>query len=140
MAIQDNDSKGEPSFTDVSAEVDESFLVSFSGELDLSTAGEIRERLARPEVLDAPDVQVDLTGTTFIDSSAIGLLVSACKRIRGSGGTFSVRCYFGPVRRTLEISGLIDYLEVQDATPSSRVQGDAAAFHPASQSEQGCRQ
>jgi anti-sigma B factor antagonist len=118
MAIQDNDSQGEPSFTDATTDVDESFLVSFSGELDISTAGEIRERLARPEVLDAPVLHVDLTEATFIDSSAIGLLVSACKRIRGSGGTFSVRCDAGPVRRTLEISGLIDYLEVHDATAS----------------------
>lgn len=50
---------------------------------------------------------------TFLDSSGIGVIISACKRVRASGGTLSVTCGSGSVRRSIEIMGLVDYLEVQ---------------------------
>jgi anti-sigma B factor antagonist len=87
--------------------------VSFSGDLDVSTAGEMRARLAQSEVLDARGVQVDLSQVTFLDSSSIGVLVAACKRIRNDGGLFSVVCGEGPVRRTLVVAGLLDYLDAR---------------------------
>lgn len=114
MPSEDNDLHNEPDSADAEAEVDGPLLVSFSGELDISTVEAVRERLERRELLDATAVHVDLTEVTFIDSSTIGLLVSACNRIRGSGGAFSVRCDIGTtVRRTLEVSGVIEYLEAQ---------------------------
>jgi anti-sigma B factor antagonist len=92
---------------------DDRVVVSFSGELDIACAGEIRERLAQSEVLDAPTVQFDLSDATFIDSSAIGVLVTACKRVRENGGTCFVRCEVGTISRTLEIAGLSEYFSVQ---------------------------
>lgn len=90
-------------------------LVSIGGELDLASAGALREILVLPEVLDAPKVRIDLNGVDFLGSTGIGLLVSACKRVRDSGGTFSVLCAHGEPRRVLELSGLIEYLKVEDA-------------------------
>jgi anti-sigma B factor antagonist len=87
--------------------------IRFSGELDLAVAPQVRECLARSEVRRAAIVQIDLGAVTFIDSSCIGVLVSACKRIRASEGQFSLRCDVGAVRRTLEIAGLIEFLDVQ---------------------------
>ena len=94
---------------------DETAFLSFSGELDLATAGEIRERLAQAEVLDSPRVHVDLRQVTFIDSTTIGVLVAAGKRIRADGGTFSVTCGPGNVRDTLAVSGLLDFFEIGDS-------------------------
>lgn len=115
MAIQDTAPFDRTEFTSSVRDGDDRFVVAFSGELDLAVAADIRACLANPAVLDAPAVQVDLRTVTFLDSSAIGVLVSACKRIRASHGTFSVRCDVGPIRRTLEIAGLIEYLGVQGA-------------------------
>jgi anti-sigma B factor antagonist len=89
--------------------------VSFAGELDLSTAGDMRARLAQSQVLDAQGVQIDLTQVTFLDSSSIGVLIAACKRVRSGGGAFSVICEDGSVRRTLEVAGLLDFLDVRGA-------------------------
>ena len=119
MANEDEDSPHEPQFASGPGDPDGLVLIELSGELDISNAGEVRERLARPEVLDAPVVQVDLSEATFIDSAIIGLLVSACKRVRASGGTFSVRCDVGPVRSTLEYAGLVDFFELQGAVQTS---------------------
>lgn len=94
-------------------EEETAFLV-FSGELDIATAAEVRERLASVEVLDAPRVHVDLEQVTFLDSSTIGLLAATCKRVRSSGGSFSITCGYGHVRRVFEVSGLIDYFDMED--------------------------
>jgi anti-sigma B factor antagonist len=101
----------------VSRHGDGSVMVTLAGEFDLSTAADLRERFVSPEVFDAEHVQVDLTSVSFLDSSSIGILVSACKRIRSTGGAFSVICGDGVARRVLEVSGLIEYLQVGPPPP-----------------------
>jgi len=97
----------------VSPDGDGSVVVSLRGEFDLSTAADLRECLVHSEVVKATNVQIDMTGVTFLDSSNIGLLIAACKRTRSSGGAFSVTCGDGVPRRVLEISGLVEYLQVR---------------------------
>ena len=93
-------------------------LVTLVGELDLSRAEELREQLAHPEVLCARAVRVDLNRVSFLDSVIIGLIVSACKRVRATGSSFSVECALeGTARRVFEIDGLVEYLQVEG--PSS---------------------
>jgi len=92
---------------------DGSILVKLSGELDLANAEELRETLVHPDVLSADAVRVDLTRVTFLESTTIGLIVSACKRIRGRAGNFSVICEEGTPRRVLEITGLVQYLQIE---------------------------
>ena len=116
MAIQGESWFRQDDFsTKVTPGDDASVIVSLAGEFDLSTAEDLRECLVRSEVLDASRVQVDLSEVTFLDSSCIGLVVAACKRVRSAGGTFSVRCGAGPARQTLEVSGLVGYLQVEAA-------------------------
>jgi anti-sigma B factor antagonist len=91
---------------------DGSMTVVLGGEFDLSTAVDLRECLAQPDVLDAKRVRVDLSTVTFFDSTSIGVLVSACKRVRHNGGTFSVHCDSPVVFRVLEITGLVDFFDV----------------------------
>jgi anti-sigma B factor antagonist len=95
------------------SERDGSILVRLFGELDVSSAAPRRELFAQQIHPAGSEVQVDLLGLDFIDSAGIGLLVSACKRIRGSSGAFRVTCGDGPVRRVLEIEGLVDFLSVE---------------------------
>jgi anti-sigma B factor antagonist len=100
---------------------DEVTLVELAGELDLATAPQLRECLAQPEILDSPAVRVDLTDVAFLGSTGIGLLVTVCKRVRSTGGAFSVRCGDGMALQVLEIAGLIDFLEVEAIIdPASR--------------------
>jgi anti-sigma B factor antagonist len=91
-------------------------LVKLAGELDLSTAPRLREVLVQTEVIDSLAVEIDLTAVEYLDSTSIGLLVVTCKRIRSAGGQFSLRCDEGIVYRVLEVTGLIDLLNVECAT------------------------
>jgi anti-anti-sigma regulatory factor len=43
-----------------------------------------------------------------------------CKRVRAAGGTFAGTCHAGPVRRTLETAGLVEYLRLDEVEPLSR--------------------
>jgi anti-sigma B factor antagonist len=94
-----------------------SALVSFSGELDVFAAPNMRQAFLHPDVARAINVQVDLTKATFFDSSALGILVSACKRAREEGGAFGVTCPEGMVRQVLEMSGVVEYLQVSPHCP-----------------------
>jgi anti-sigma B factor antagonist len=97
---------------------DGTVLVTLAGELDLSRAEELREQLAHPEVLSARTVRVDLSRVSFLDSVIIGLIVTACKRVRAAGSSFSVVCeHEGIARNVFEIDGLVKYMQVEG--PSS---------------------
>lgn len=94
-------------------------LVTLCGELDLSRVEELKERLADPDVLHAPAVRVDLRRVSFVDSVIIGVIVTACKRARAAGSSFSVVCNVdGIVRNVFEIDGLVEYLEVEWSSPN----------------------
>ena len=114
MAIDDAALLGPAEFVAGVHEENGATVITLEGEVDLSVAGELREILVSPEVLDSLTVRVDLSKVRFLCSTGVGLLVSTCKRIRGTGGTFSVICGQSAVRRVLEISGLVDYLELED--------------------------
>lgn len=57
--------------------------------LDASTAPALRDMLLGCLDAGAQDLVLDLTGVTFLDSSALGALIAAAKRA-GRNGPFSV--------------------------------------------------
>lgn len=88
-------------------------LFALCGELDVSNAEELREQFARDEVLSARVVRVDVTQVSFLDSVIIGLIVTACKRVRAAGSSFSMICDLqGIARSVFELDGLVEYLQV----------------------------
>ena len=90
-------------------------VVQVAGELDVSTAGELRQRFVDLVPESGPcTLCLDIRRLTFMSSVGIGLIVSLCKRVRAQGGSFSALSGQTEVRRVLEISGLQDYLELED--------------------------
>lgn len=89
-------------------------VVELSGELDLATVATLREALVVLDLDSGLDMEVDLSGLSFLGSTGVGLIVTACKRVRASGGTFSATCDHNLARRVLEVSGLLDFLELHD--------------------------
>lgn len=56
-------------------------VVAVSGEVDLFTVPEFKARIAAPIDAGVKRVVVDLTEVTFIDSSSLGVLIGAHKRL-----------------------------------------------------------
>ena len=55
---------------------------------------------------DVARVVVDLTGATFIDSSSLGVLIGAHRRLRGRGGRLMVACDHPGILKTFRVTGL----------------------------------
>lgn len=92
-------------------------IIFLTGELDLDTVGALASAL---DDLDGR-LLVDLDGVSFLDSSGIRTLVSARKRLLGSGGDLRLRAPRAHVRRVLEITGLDGILVgVQPESPETR--------------------
>lgn len=104
---------GSDAFTAVVRDSDGVTLIELRGELDIATAGPLRDALVALDLNGGLEVRMDLTNLTFIDSAGVSVIASACKRVRASNGTFSVRCQ-GPVRRVFEIEGLVEFLELDE--------------------------
>ncbi|MBV8161444.1 MAG: STAS domain-containing protein [Acidimicrobiia bacterium] len=81
-------------------------VVHAAGELDVNTAPELREQLARLIAEDVRRIVVDLTDVSFVDSTALSVLVSALKRLRQADGDLQLATPNPSVRRVFEITGL----------------------------------
>jgi anti-sigma B factor antagonist len=81
-------------------------LVSVSGEIDMFTAPELKQRVAAAIDSGAETVIVDLSETTFIDSSSLGILIGAHRRIEHRHGHFVVVCDNPAIVKTFKITGL----------------------------------
>ena len=96
-----------PHFAVQDEEVDATtHVVDVAGEVDLYSAPELKAH-----VLDAIDggktkIVVDLTNTTFIDSTTLGVLVGARKRLREHDGILAVVCPDPDKLGLFEMTGL----------------------------------
>ena len=77
-----------------------------TGELSLATVPGLTERLAEAELAAPSTLLIDLRGVTFMDSSALGVLVRARNRGRRHGCRLVLAVAPGPVARVLAITGL----------------------------------
>ena len=79
-------------------------VVALTGEVDLYTAPELKSELLRL-VTEGPNrIVVDLSGATFVDSTTLGVLLGAVKRLRLIGGELVIVCADLNIRRILSIT------------------------------------
>ena len=81
-------------------------IVSVTGEIDLFTAPEFKQRVSAPIDEGRTHVIVDLTDTTFIDSSSLGVLIGAHRRLRRLEGSLVIVCSNDAIVKTFRITGL----------------------------------
>lgn len=82
-----------------------SHVVEVAGEVELDNAELLRDELLRASSSEKPCLVIDLSRVSFIDSTGVGVLVGAFKRVREIG-TLAVVCPQRSVRRVFEITGL----------------------------------
>lgn len=88
-------------------------VVSLSGELDYGTAAAVQQRLA--ELRDAQQpVLLDLDGLTFMDSTGIRLVLTACEDATKREWSFRVTRGSERVQHVLEAARVIDRLPYDD--------------------------
>ena len=90
-------------------------LVALGGEVDLYTAPELKQELHRLVGKGAKRIVIDMSETTFIDSTTLGVLLSVVKRVRPEGGTVVLVCPDRNVKRIFEITRLDRVVAIVDS-------------------------
>jgi anti-sigma B factor antagonist len=83
-------------------------VLAVEGELDLAVAPWLRDQLDALFVGGASSLVIDMTDATFLDSTALGVLVGALSRCRDLGGEVHLVVSEPQVLRVLHITGLHD--------------------------------
>lgn len=95
-------------------------VLSVSGEVDVATAPRLRERLVGLVGEGRTKIVVDLEQVDFIDSTGLGVLVGALKRVRTNDGDLALVCTGARILKVFEITGLTKvfaiHRSVDDAT------------------------
>ena len=81
-------------------------VLAVEGEADLGTVPDFAQHLWRALDDGAPRLLVDLSGTLFIDSRMVELLLKAAERVRREDGRVAICCGGDGVRQVLELCGV----------------------------------
>jgi anti-sigma B factor antagonist len=84
----------------------DAFLITLTGEADLHTAPELDRALQGVIALGGTSVAVDLGDVSFIDSTALRVLIRHHPRFKSRGGELVLVTQDRRVLRTFEITGL----------------------------------
>jgi anti-sigma B factor antagonist len=71
---------------------DDVAVIAMGGEIDFAASPQLRERIDAHIDAGRRNVVLDLTSATFIDSTAIGVLMGALGRLRSNRGSLAVVC------------------------------------------------
>jgi anti-sigma B factor antagonist len=81
-------------------------VVRLTGEVDMYTAPQLKQSMLGLIDDGAAKVVIDLSGVTFIDSTALGVLIGGVRRLHAAGGAMALVVATRPVGRVLSITGL----------------------------------
>jgi anti-sigma B factor antagonist len=89
-------------------------VVTVRGEIDVASAPELRSCLHELSASDNPAVTVDLRAVTFMDSSALGVLVGALRRSRENETDFRLVIDSPRLLKIFEITGLTSVFDIAE--------------------------
>jgi anti-sigma B factor antagonist len=93
---------------------DDRHVVAVRGEIDLFTAPELKVAIVGAIDAGRTRIVVDLSETTFLDSTALGVLVGALKRLRTRDGVMTIVNRDANIAKTFEITGLDQIFVITD--------------------------
>jgi len=94
-------------------------LVRVDGDLDMATSPELEEALEGADVRKR--VVIDLSGCTFLDSSAVRALVAGARAAESAGGEVVLVTRDPGILRVLEIASVEMMLPVHDSVELASV-------------------
>ncbi|MFD1067134.1 STAS domain-containing protein [Oceanobacillus locisalsi] len=90
-------------------------VIEVSGEIDAYTAPELKKSLMPLIKEDGNEIEVDLENVTYMDSTGLGVFVSALKASKESDSHFTLKNVQGRVYRIFEITGLNGVMDIKAA-------------------------
>ena len=100
-------------------------LVRVHGEIDLSNAHEVFSAIGMVMGQEARRLVVDLSGTTYLDSAGVALLLRLAERLRSRRRQLHLVVPRGsPVRRVLDFTGLPRVIPLESRLEDALAQRD----------------
>lgn len=89
--------------------------IAISGEIDLFAAPDFKSRLYEAVGEGNSDVVLDCSGLSYIDSTGLGILLGALKRVRQNNQQVYVRNLKDNIRKLFRITGLDRAFNLEEA-------------------------
>lgn len=93
----------------------ENWVVALSGEVDADNCAEVSKGLLA-EARIAPNLELDISGLTFLDSSGISALLQVKSDLQADGHDLILISPTNSVRRVLEITGLLGVFGLEEGS------------------------
>lgn len=90
-------------------------VVSPAGDIDLHTVPALRARLDDIRAQGRRRIAIDLTRVDFLDSSALGMLVSMQRELESDSGQLRVACPQPQVSKVFRITRLAEVIPIYDS-------------------------
>ena len=96
---------------------DKLLVITFTEEIDHFAAEKIRRRADYEIEIHIPrKVIFDFKNVTFMDSSGIGMIIGRYKLVTMFGGEFAIVNVNKIIKKTLEMSGILKIIKIEDAS------------------------
>jgi anti-sigma B factor antagonist len=89
-------------------------VVAVTGDVDIHTAPQVAERLDALRAEGCTAIVVDLSDVTFLDSSALGVLIAAHRELAGVGGGLRLAAPRPQVSQVFRITRLAEVIPLFD--------------------------
>jgi anti-sigma B factor antagonist len=96
-------------------------IVALNGDIDISTAAEVRERLVGLVARGVRHLLVDLEHTLYIDAMGVDVLLRAFKLLSAHGGTFAMACPHDHLAKVFHVSALSSALAIYPSLQEASV-------------------
>jgi anti-sigma B factor antagonist len=104
----------------------EHVVLEVGGEVDVYTAPKLRERLVDMVNAGHTHIVVDLSRVEFLDSTGLGVLVGAHRRLRARDGSLDLVCPHERVLKVFRITGLDNVFDIHASVEEATTKRAAA--------------
>ncbi|MBI2251917.1 MAG: STAS domain-containing protein [Armatimonadetes bacterium] len=88
------------------------YLIEINGEIDVYTSIKVKEVIN--ELIDKGHYQfvISLEGVRYIDSTGLGVLIGALKKVKEHDGNINLICTSPQIKKIFNITGLVKIFEI----------------------------
>ncbi|MCM3006666.1 STAS domain-containing protein [Priestia koreensis] len=86
--------------------------VTLAGEIDAYTAPELKKRFMSITENKNPDITVDFTNVSYMDSTGLGVFIALLKAVKANDGSLQFVGVSDRLKRLFDITGLTEILNL----------------------------